>query len=345
MKKILILLVLIIVVGCGCGYLFYNSGIGAVSADDNEEIVVEIEQGSGAYAVIESLNQAGLIKNSTCAKMFVKLNSPESLQANTYLLNKTMTLPEIIEIIQNGEFKYILKTRFTIIEGSTYKDAAANIAESLGLKEKEVIAKWNNKKFLKELINDYWFLTDEILDKDIICPLEGYLYPETYFVTDKEPNIESITRQILDLTDEELTKYKEQIQDSGMSVHEFLTLASVVQNESLFEEDLTKIAGVFVNRLNQDMPLQSDITVLYALGEKRVDVTYEDLEVDSKYNTYKYAGLPPGPVSNPASVVVDACINYEKHDYFFFFATEEGKVLYSKTLAQHEKTVEENMWY
>lgn len=345
MKKILALLVIIIAAGIGGGYIFYNNGIQAVSENDNEDVIVEIEQGSGAYSVIESLNQAGLIKNTVCAKLFVKLNSPESLQANTYILSKTMTLPEIIRIIQEGEFKYILKARFTIIEGSTYKEAAASIAEGLNLKEKDVISKWSDKDFLHELINEYWFLTDEILDSDILCPLEGYMYPETYFVTDKEPDVESVTRQILDLTNEELTPYKKQIQDYGMSVHKFLSLASIVQNESLFEEDLTKIAGVFVNRLNKDMPLQSDITVLYALGEKRVDVTYEDLKTDSKYNTYKHAGLPPGPVSNPSSKVVDACINYEKHNYLFFFATEDGKVLYSETLAEHERTVEENMWY
>ena len=93
------------------------------------------------------------------------------------------------------------------------------------------------------------------------------------------------------------------------------------------------------------MPLQSDITVLYALQEKRVDVTYTDLEVDSKYNTYKYEGLPIGPVCSPSAAAMDDLLHYEKSDYLYFFATEDGKVLYSRTLDEHNKIVSENMWY
>ena len=128
-------------------------------------------------------------------------------------------------------------------------------------------------------------------------------------------------------------------------MHEFLALSSIVENESLFEKDRPKIAGVFINRLNEDMALQSDITVLYALQEKRVDVTYADLEVDSKYNTYKNTGLPVGPVCAVSASTMDDVLNYEKSDYLYFFATENGEVIYSKTLEEHEKVVEENIWY
>ena len=208
-----------------------------------------------------------------------------------------------------------------------------------------VLNKWSDTAYLNTLIDEYWFLTDEILQSGIMFPLEGYIYPETYFVTDKEPTIESITVMFLDKANEELTARKAKIDKCGMSVHELLSLASVVQNESLFEEDIPKIAGVFVNRLEEGMPLQSDITVLYALQEKRVDVTYADLEVDSPYNTYKYAGIPIGPVCGVAGYALDATLDYEESNYLYFFATKDGKVLYSKTLAEHEKTVNENLWY
>ena len=150
---------------------------------------------------------------------------------------------------------------------------------------------------------------------------------------------------ILRKTDEELTARKSQISASGRSVHEFLTLASIVESESLFEKDRPVIAGVFINRLNKDMPLQSDITVLYALQEKRVDVSYADLEVDSKYNTYKHTGLPVGPVCAVPGNTMDDVLNYEKTDYLFFFATEDGEVIYSKTIDEHNKVVEDNVWY
>jgi UPF0755 protein len=142
-----------------------------------------------------------------------------------------------------------------------------------------------------------------------------------------------------------LEPYKSRMEELGMTAHEFLSLSSVIQAESLFEEDYKMIAGVFHNRLETGMPLQSDITVLYALQEKRVDVTYADLEVNSLYNTYMYPGIPVGPVCTVQDAILDACANYEEHDYYYFFATQEGKVLYSKTLAEHNKTVQANLWY
>ena len=176
-------------------------------------------------------------------------------------------------------------------------------------------------------------------------PLEGYLYPETYFVTSEKPTIQETTEMILDHTDKVLSKRKADIKSSNMTVHQFLTLSSVVENESLFEKDRAKIAGVFMNRLNKNMPLQSDITVLYALQEKRVAVTSADLQVDSKYNTYKNAGLPVGPVCSPSAGTMDDVLNYEKSDYYYFFAKKDGSVIYSKTYEEHQKAVSENKWY
>ena len=215
----------------------------------------------------------------------------------------------------------------------------------MGFSTDDVLAKWSDASFIQELIGEYWFLSDDILNSAIMFPLEGYLYPETYFVVEQEPTIESITRLCLDLMNERLTPYQDRITELGMTAHEFVSLASVVQAESLFEEDYKTIAGVFYNRLETGMPLQSDITVLYALQEKRVDVTYADLEVDSAYNTYKYAGLPVGPVCTVQKSILDACANYEKHDYYYFFATKDGDVLYSKTLDEHNRTVQANLWY
>lgn len=341
---IIIAVILIIAVIAG-GFAFFQSGTAAVDKKDETEIIVPIESGSSAYDIMYALDDAGLIKNEFCAKLYVKFFAPDTLQANTYILNKTLSLQEMMGIISTGDFHYIQKNRFTIIEGATSKDAAAAIAEAFDFSADEILAKWNDETYLTSLIEQYWFLTDEILNDGILCALEGYLYPETYFVVDQEPTIEGVTTQILDITDEMLTPLKDQISAMDMSVHEFLTFASVVENESLFEEDRPKIAGVFINRLTEDMALQSDITVLYALGEKRVDVTYADLEVDSPYNTYMYAGLPVGPVSNPSISTMEDSAGYEKHDYFYFFATEDGKVLYTKTLAEHEQVVEENLWY
>ena len=344
-KKIIAIIASVIVICILGGVIFFTSGLGAVSKDDKADVVVTVESGSGAYDILYALGEAGLVKNDFCGKLYMKFFAPDTLQANTYVLNKTLSFKEQVNIIATGDLHYVQSCRFTIIEGATYKDAATAISKTLGYSEDEIIATWSDTTFLNELIAEYWFLTDEILKEGIICPLEGYLYPETYTIMETNPTIESVTRMIMDLTSEQLEPLKSGIASLDMSCHEFLSFASVVENESLFEEDRAMIAGAFMNRLKDNMALQSDITVLYALGEKRVDVTYADLEVDSQYNTYKYAGLPIGPVSNPYVKTMEDCINYEKHDYYYFFATKDGDVLYTKTLAEHEQVVEENLWY
>ena len=344
-KKIIAIIASVIVICILGGVIFFTSGLGAVSKDDKADVVVTVESGSGAYDILYALDEAGLVKNDFCGKLYMKFFAPDTLQANTYVLNKTLSFKEQVNIIATGDLHYVQSCRFTIIEGATYKDAATAISKTLGYSEDEIIATWSDTTFLNELIAEYWFLTDEILKEGIICPLEGYLYPETYTIMDTNPTIESVTKMIMDLTSEQLEPLKSGIASLDMSCHEFLSFASVVENESLFEEDRAMIAGAFMNRLKDNMALQSDITVLYALGEKRVDVTYADLEVDSQYNTYKYAGLPIGPVSNPYVKTMEDCINYEKHDYYYFFATKDGDVLYTKTLAEHEQVVEENLWY
>ena len=344
-KIIIIAIAVVLIVIAAAGYLFYQNGLNAAKPGDTEPVTVSIPSGSGASAIVEILDENGLIKNKTCAKIHVRIAGYDSLQANTYIFNKSMNLLEIMDAINTGNFAYLSKNAFTVIEGATVPQAAEAMAEGLPFTAEEVLKKWNSKKYLRQLIEKYWFLTDEILQSGIMFPLEGYIYPETYFVSDENPSIEQVTEMILDKTEEELTARKGAITEMGMTVHEFLALTSIVENESLFEKDRPIIAGVFVNRLAKDMTLQSDITVLYALPEKRVDVTYEDLEVDSKYNTYKYAGLPVGPVCSPSAPAMDDLLNYEKSDYLYFFATEDGKVLYSMTLEEHNKVVRENMWY
>ena len=344
-KKILIIAAAVIVVLIIAAFAFLKMGTGAVSSSNTDEVTVEIVSGSGSYDIINSLDEAGLIKSKTAAKIYVRLFAPDTLQANTYVLNKSMSLSEMLDIISTGEFKYVLKSQFTIKPGETYLDASANISEALGIDQQEIIDKWSDETYLKELISKYWFLTDEILQSEILCPLEGYLYPDTYFVTDKEPDIESVTSQVLDLMDQKLTPYKDEIEKSGKTTYQCITFASVVQSESKYSEDKPKIAGVFVNRIEQGMPLQSDITVLYALGEKKVDVSSGETTVDSKYNTYKYTGLPIGPVSNPDITTIKASLEYESNDYLYFFAKEDGTVVYSKTYDEHLAAVEKYGWY
>lgn len=343
--RIIIIAVAAAIILAIAAFAIYSGGLGAADKNDDSQITVDIPQGSGAMTIVEILDEQGLIKNKLAAKIHVKLGGYDSLQANTYVFSKNMGLKEMLKAIETGDFNYLSKNQFTLVEGSTIPQYAEALAEKFSFSAEQVLAVWNDREYLASLIDQYWFLTDEILASGIMYPLEGYLYPETYIITDTDATVEEITKVILTMTDEKLSERKEDIEKSDRTVHQFLSLASVVESESLFEKDRPVIAGVFINRLNKGMAMQSDITVLYALQEKRVDVTYKDLEVESPYNTYKYTGLPIGPVCSPSAPAMDDVLNYEKTDYLYFFATEDGTVLYSKTLAEHEKTVQENLWY
>lgn len=344
-KFVVILLAVIAVLLAG-GLFFYVHGISATDPNSKDDVIITIENGTGALQILNQLDEAGLVQNKFCGKVYLKVSSPDNIQANTYVFSKAMTLTEMFDAMNTADPNYISRSRITIIEGSTINQAAEAIAKETGFSKKNILAKWSDEDYLRALIDEYWFLTDDILKPDLLCPLEGYLYPETYFFSSEDPNLEELTEAMLDKMDQEVTPLKDDIKNSlDMTIHEFLSFASVVEAESLFEADRAKIAGVFKNRLDKNMALQSDITVLYATGQKKVNVSIAETKTDSKYNTYKYTGLPVGPVCAVPTRTMKACVDYEPSDYLFFFATQDGKVLYSKTYAEHQKIVNENKWY
>jgi len=346
MKKFLIiLLVFLLLIGGGAvfGFSYYKNGISAVS-DESKEVIVTVETGQSAYSILESLDEQGLVKDVTCGKIYLKLNKIHNLHANTYLLNENMDLSEIFDVMEEPTDEHVLKLKVTILEGTSIPDIAQSIATAMEMDASQVLDYLNEKEFIQTLIDKYWFLTDEILAEGIKYPLEGYLYPETYLLNSNN-TLQDVIYASLDAMDTYLTANKEAIEALHWTPHQFLTFASVVERESLFDEDRPKIAGVFKNRLEINMRLQSDITVNYAWDRTGVDVSYAHLEIDSPYNTYKYAGLPIGPISTVSSITMDSCINYEDNDYIYFFAKQDGTVIYSKTLAEHNKAVNENKWY
>src|SRR5699024_10340843 len=176
------------------------------------------------------------------------------------------------------------------------------MAGKLGIDEEEFLEKINDETFLKERIEAYsTILSDEILKEDSIYPLEGYLFAGTYEFFEEEPTIDSIIDQMIEATQAVYNEHSGLIEESDLSFHKILTLASIVEKESKYSEDRPKVAQVFFNRLAEDMRLQSDITALYALREHKTVVSYDDIDVDSPYNTYKVNGLPPGPISSPST--------------------------------------------
>ena len=334
----LLILVLAVLVGAG-GY--YTMGLRPVDPDSEENVTVEIPNGSGASAIVEILDDAGLVKNRFCAKVNSRIGGYDSLQANTYILSPCMSFPEIMDVINNGTFEYISKESIEVKDGARLQQVAEAISDQLPYTADEILAKWSDRDYLDQLIDKYWFLTDEILDEDIMYPLEGYLYADTYFVTEGNKDIEGFTEMCLDSMDAALTERKDAIDASGFTVHELLTLTSIVTKEAT-AEDQAGVAGVFMNRLDQGMSLGSDVTVCYIFQEDRVDLKVSQLESTNPYNTRKFAGLPPGPICQVVGAAIDATLNYEHHDYLFFIADEQGIVRYSTDEAGHESNIDEH---
>lgn len=341
--KIILVVCLAIIVIVGALGVIYTEGLKATGSSE-ETCSVVVNQGTTYNQLLDDLEQQGLIKNKMVAKVYLKLNKVNSLKANSYRLNKSLGTKEIIRIVSEGDFDYLEKSKLLVQEGLTIPEVASRVAELTGLSKEEVLTKWQDATYLDSLISKYWFLDETIKKPKIKYALEGYLFPETYLLTNNQPTVEECTEAMLNMTDQVLTPYKDAIEKRDWSVHEFLSFASVVEREGQKEIDYPKIAGVFMNRLKKNMKIQSDITVLYALGRTGVDVSYQDLQVESKYNTYKYAGLPIGPISNVSRTVIEACINYDKNDYIYFYATPDGEVLYAKTLSEHEKNAKDHPW-
>lgn len=330
------ILILAVLVAAGG---WYTIQLGPVDRNNPEDVVVEIPQGSGASYIVELLDASGLVKNKTCAKINARIGGYNSLQANTYIFNRTMSFPKMMKAINEGDFNYISKETVEVRDGARLEQVAAAMAEKLPYTSEEILAKWSDKTYLNELIDKYWFLTDEILDKDVMYPLEGYLYADTYAVTDNT-TIEQFTEMCLDKMQEELDARKDKIDKSGWTVHKFLTLTSIVTKEAR-AQDQAKVAGVFMNRLDQGMSLGSDVTVCYIYQEDRVELKQSQLDSDNPYNTRKFQGLPPGPICQVVGDAMDAVLDYEKSNNLYFFADEDGTVHYYKDQAAFEQGIED----
>lgn len=209
---------------------------------------------------------------------------------------------------------------------------------------KEIFKKLNSEKFVNSMQERFpELLTSEIENKNVLYPLEGYLFPATYDFYEEKPSLEAVVIEMLKKTEETLQAYETQMNKKDYSVHQMLTFASLVEEEATAQVDRGKIASVFYNRIKKDMPLQTDPTVLYAKGSHKSKVLYKDLEVKSPYNTYKNKGLPPGPIANAGTTSIDAVLKPEKTDFLYFLATPEGEVLYSKTLEDHNNKKAEHI--
>ncbi|MDP4162856.1 MAG: endolytic transglycosylase MltG [Bacillota bacterium] len=337
----LLLLFAAIVIG---GYFYVKSALNPVQPASKKMQQVEVPIGSSVSVIADKLEKQGVIKDASVFKYYVKLKNEGGFMAGTYQLSPSMSVPEIIKNLKTGNVMRNVTLKLTIPEGKQLKEIAAIIAKSSKLKQPEVFKVLNDKQFILSLMKKYPdLLTKDILNKKIMYPLEGYLYPATYPFYQKNPTIDEMVCAMLDKTQEVLSTYQEQMKNQKLTIHQLLTMASLVEEEATLKADRSKISSVFYNRIKKGMPLQTDPTVLYAQGKHKDRVLYADLKVKSPYNTYKNIGLPPGPISNAGNMSIQAALNPEKTNFYYFLATADGRVIFTKTLEEHNRAKAKNL--
>lgn len=332
-KFVIIFLVVLIILTCGS----YKIGTSSVSKD-SFEVKITIPKESTYLSISSLLKENNLIRSESFYKIYIKIFKPNNLKAGIYTLNRNMNVKEIVDTLE-GNVKSEEIT-ITIPEGKHIEEVAEIISSKINMSKEDILLYWQNEEVLNSLIDKYWFLTDVIKKEGIRYSLEGYFFPDTYSIL-KESKIEDITYKMLDKMDEFLSKYKEEISNSKFNVHEILTLASIVEHEAILDSDRPMIAGVFINRLDKSMKLQSCATVGYAINEWKLSYNYKDLQTDSPYNTYFYEGLPIGPGNMPGELSIEAVLRPTKHDYYYFLANvndkDSKKTYYSKTYSEHRQ--------
>lgn len=311
------------------------------NANDTQIVEVEIPEGTPVSTMGDILEEQGLIRSSSAFSLLVRVQgAAANLQAGVHDLSPSMTMPEIVAALQEGaEEAGILKV--TVNEGLTVDQIAEVVADSTSYSAEDFLNLMSNQEFLAQLVQQYPILTDSYNNPNVRYVLEGYLFPATYDVAQGE-TLESLVTQMVDKTNEVLSKYQADIDASSYSLQDIMSIASLVEKEGQTTEDRKLIAGVFYNRLEQGMPIQSDISVLYALGTHKEMVTYDDLEVDSPYNLYTNAGLPPGPMNSPSEDAIAAALEPTDNDYLYFYANlKTGEVFYTDDYEQHQAWAQE----
>lgn len=334
----IIILLLIIIIGAGgyAGYNYIKSALEPVDPSDTEVINVNIPMGSSSSTIANILKEHDLIKDARVFRFYVKFRNEGDFQAGDYELTKADSFDEIIEALKSGKVEDTVYYTVAIPEGKNIEEIAEIYANKLPFTQEEFLEVVEDEEYVKELMAQYpTILTDAILEDDIRTPLEGYLFAATYQIYEEEPEVEAIVEMMLDKTEEVVSKYLSVIEEREWTVHEALTFASLLEKEARSEDERKNIASVFYNRLDDGMKLQTDPTVLYALGEHKDRVLYSDLEIESPYNTYYIEGLPVGPISNFGENSLEATLEPAETNYFYFLHDFDGNIHYAETHDEH----------
>ena len=344
--------------GAYFGYQYVQSSLQPVDASSKQYVTVQIPEGANVQTIGSTLEKSGLIKHGVIFAFYAKYKNYSDLKSGYYNLQKSMSTEDIIHELQKGgtaEAQEPALANLTIPEGYTIDQIAQAVGQLQGdfkepLTADAFLAKVQDENFISQEVAKYPSLLESLPTKEsgVRYRLEGFLFPATYSIKEST-TIESLIDEMLAAMDKTLAPHYSTIKSKNLTVNELLTIASLVEKEGAKTEDRKLIAGVFYNRLNLGMPLQSNIAILYAqgkLGQKisLADDAGIDTTINSPYNVYTKAGLMPGPVDSPSLDAIEASINQTKSDNLYFVANvTDGKVYYAATQEEHDRNVAEHV--
>ena len=341
----LTVLVLVIGIGMTVWNKLYGSFLAPVDESDTAEYTFDISSGESLNRVATNLENAGLIRNRSVFKYYCDFaGMSQKIQVGTYAIRKDMAMTEIADLLTTGDGNPLVRN-ITLIPGETIEDFAARLVRTGVLESADAFLAScrDGKKF-----QEYYYIEDVLASgqpENRKYALEGYLAPNTYevYVSATE---DEIIRKLLSQTEAVFTvENQERAEELNMTMDQVLTLASMIEKEAK-EADFPRVSAVFHNRLKEGMKLESDVTIHYITGVRKMSLSDSDLDIDSPYNTYKVTGLPLGPVCNPSPAAIraalypDATMVNEKYLFFCAKEPESGELYFSKTLDQHKRAVE-----
>lgn len=322
-KFIVLLMVIGIIVA---GYFYYTIFL-PIDKSNTEEVSIMIKRGTSANQVAGILYDEGLIRDKMSFYGYVRFNKiGGEIVAGRYLLNKSMNIPKIIKEITTAASS---ETVITIQEGLTVNDIDDKLVE---------IGSIEPGDFEQAVKNFDDYSSYDFLDREVISalefPLEGYLYPDTYYIDAVLFESDKLVLKMLDNFEAKFEDLEPFYNAQDRSMHEAITMASILQREVRTPKDYDTISGILWKRLDSNWHIGADATILYATKKKTID--YEDLEFDSPYNTRLHTGMPPGPIANPDIEHIEAALTPEESDYWYYLTTlDTGEVIYASTNDEH----------
>lgn len=340
-RKFLLFLLILLIIIILCIFGIYKFLTGPVS-NNKENKLITIEKGENFYNITDKLKKNNLIKSDLFYKIYLKIKKPGGITAGDYELNETMSVDKIVKVLSDKNNQKIDNITLTIKEGKNIRQIAKIVEEKTDIKSEEFLSKMIDREYIKKFQKDYSFLTDEILNENIYYPLEGYLYPDTYIFERKKIDIDTIIKSMLNEMKKNIEPLMQNINSSNHTLHQILTLASLVEQEATKDEDRMQVSGVFYNRLSSNMSLGSDVTTYYSAKKDLTEtLTKNELSACNGYNTRcaTMKTLPVGPIDNPSLSSIKAAINPQQNDYYYFVADTSGTVYFTKTLNEHNRIV------